>query len=206
MIVSNSCNNEAEAYENYAVNSSNCIRCHQCYTVCGFGAISYVDSMLTDANGNPFVNPLTGDTIFKRGVAKIDQKKCVGCGECFKVCPTHTIYQKGGNESEGYAYKITYSISTSACTRCLKCVKECPYGAISSTDDQVKTDPITGDPIIDPVTGDIAVTPGKVTIDASKCVGCGKCFAVCPFNAISKNKTTVATAGTKADGVTGASR
>jgi len=55
-----------------------------------------------------------------------------------------------------------YSINTAACKRCLLCQKNCPVGAISG--DREK----------------------GFSIDAEKCIKCGRCFEVCKFNAVEK--------------------
>ncbi len=89
---------------------------HRCEDVCKFGAISF------DANH----------------VAKIDKEKCVGCGQCAKVCPYHAILShkrpcetackvnaiskaENGNEA---------SINNDKCISCGACVYQCPFGSI----------------------------------------------------------------------------
>jgi ferredoxin len=55
-----------------------------------------------------------------------------------------------------------YEIIQDKCKRCSLCVKECPAGAIPG--DRQK----------------------GFTIDAAKCIACGRCFTVCRFNAVAK--------------------
>jgi NADP-reducing hydrogenase subunit HndC len=55
-----------------------------------------------------------------------------------------------------------YTIIQDKCKRCTLCVKECPAGAIP---------------------GD---RQNGFTIDAAKCIACGRCFKVCRFNAVAK--------------------
>lgn len=54
----------------------------------------------------------------------------------------------------------TYSVNSSKCTGCAKCVSVCGSGAISFSNN-------------------------KASISSSKCVGCGKCARVCTQGAIS---------------------
>jgi len=57
---------------------------------------------------------------------------------------------------------ITYTINEGTCTRCGKCFRNCPVGAVS---------------------GD---RKNGYRIDQEKCVRCGKCFDVCAFSAIDR--------------------
>ncbi len=58
----------------------------------------------------------------------IYDEKCIGCGECFKVCPTgaHRVFD-GSEEPDdrrGIAIGQHY-IAPGKCVRCMKCVEEC---------------------------------------------------------------------------------
>ena len=55
---------------------------------------------------------------------KIDRKKCVGCGECFRSCPVHTIEMADADRKK---YAI---IRHDACIRCYCCQELCPYRAV----------------------------------------------------------------------------
>ena len=57
---------------------------------------------------------------------------------------------------------IQYRIDPEACTGCMVCVKECPVEAI------------------------FGEKKGPQTIDQSKCIKCGLCYAVCRFEAVSR--------------------
>jgi len=52
--------------------------------------------------------------------AKVDKKKCTGCGTCVDICPVQAI-------------KIDKKIAVinDDCVECGVCVNECPQGAIS---------------------------------------------------------------------------
>ena len=52
----------------------------------------------------------------------IDQKKCIKCSTCWRVCPDAAIFVDNQEN-----YKVNYDY----CKGCLTCVKECPVDAIS---------------------------------------------------------------------------
>lgn len=58
----------------------------------------------------------------QRRFAQVDQKECVGCGCCVKVCPKQIIS----------IYKGQYAvIDQESCAGCGLCVRECPADLIS---------------------------------------------------------------------------
>ena len=57
-----------------------------------------------------------------RKKASVDEKLCVSCGSCVKVCPVSAIDIFKG---------IYAKIDTDKCVGCGKCVKECPASVIS---------------------------------------------------------------------------
>lgn len=153
----------------YSVNSEKCIRCRLCIPACGYGAIR-VDSV-------PY---LTADSISYTTTIMIDAQKCIGCGECQIVCPAIAIHSNMTKEvslptntvpainnnttttTTGTTTSSTYSVNSSQCTGCGRCLGTCPYGAIS-------------------------FSGRKAVINTSKCTGCGRCVAYCPRSAIHKN-------------------
>ncbi len=89
---------------------------HRCEDVCKRGAISF------DHNH----------------VAHIDKSKCVGCGQCAKVCPFAAIVNRKRpcqSACKVKAIKINddnaAAIDNNKCIQCGACVYQCPFGAIS---------------------------------------------------------------------------
>jgi ferredoxin len=52
--------------------------------------------------------------------ARVDQEKCVGCGQCEAVCPVGAVKLANGKASVN-----------EQCIECGACVSECPSEAIS---------------------------------------------------------------------------
>lgn len=52
---------------------------------------------------------------------KVDEEKCIGCGECLRFCPFKAIELK-----DGVAH-----IDPNKCRDCGRCIDVCPVGAIS---------------------------------------------------------------------------
>ncbi|WP_047266964.1 4Fe-4S binding protein [Marinitoga sp. 1197] len=52
----------------------------------------------------------------------IDEKKCIGCGMCQKICPTNTIITLDSKKRK---------ILSSECLMCFECQKICPTNAIT---------------------------------------------------------------------------
>lgn len=57
----------------------------------------------------------------KRKKAVVDQKTCVACGCCVKVCPRGAI---------AVIHGIMAQVDWEKCVGCGKCVKECPASVI----------------------------------------------------------------------------
>lgn len=99
------------------------------------------------------------------GVARVDPRKCIGCGICTRTCPNGIIHfvpdtvkvvVECSNHDKG---AITRKYCTDGCIGCGKCQKTCPHDAIH-------------------VVNNLAV------IDYEKCTGCGQCASVCPVHCI----------------------
>ena len=58
----------------------------------------------------------------KKKKAQVDQRLCVACGSCVKVCPTDAIS----------VYRGLYAIADiNKCVGCGRCAKECPASVIT---------------------------------------------------------------------------
>lgn len=64
------------------IDTSLCISCKRCSTICNQNAFSYPKK------------------------AKLDHNKCVGCGRCIAICPTNAIYTNFDDTSENLNCKI----------------------------------------------------------------------------------------------------
>lgn len=53
---------------------------------------------------------------------QVDEQKCIGCGDCQKVCPTDAIYGE-----MGLTHRIVHP---EPCLHCGQCLNHCPTGAI----------------------------------------------------------------------------
>ena len=106
-----------------------------------------------------------GSSIGERGIAKIDEEKCVGCGLCAKACPQHliqvvptenTIQPQCANLDKGPKAIQGCAVS---CIGCRICEKYCPCKAIKVVDNHA-------------------------VICQEKCIACGMCAVKCPRGVI----------------------
>ena len=115
-----------------------CLGYGSCTRVCKYGAISV-----------------------KNGVAVVDEDLCVGCMACAQVCPRKIITAVEPSQNVIIACNslakgaVTNRACTVGCIGCGKCMKNCPSGAIT-------------------------ITNNLAQIDSSKCTNCGECAKVCP--------------------------
>ena len=107
----------------------------------------------------------TGAIAVNKGVANIDQEKCIRCGLCMKNCPksiiekipaSATVYVDCTTKCRG---KEVMDACKAGCIGCGICAKNCPQGAITMIDNL-------------PV------------IDYEKCVSCHHCVEKCPRKVI----------------------
>jgi TPP-dependent indolepyruvate ferredoxin oxidoreductase alpha subunit len=93
-----------------------------------------------------------------------DSSKCIGCGTCEKVCSFEKEQVSNPAKSRIRVVRINETDKAAVtCQACpdAPCVVSCTYGALSKS---VKT--------------------GIISVDESKCAGCGLCVKVCPHSAI----------------------
>ena len=127
--------------------SYGCLGCGDCVSACAFDAI-----IMDKETGLPIIN----------------ETKCVACGACVTACPRNVIELRNlgpkgrrvfvscvNKDKGGVARKACQA----ACIGCMKCMKECPFGAIT-------------------------VENNLAYIDYTKCKLCRKCVAVCPTRVI----------------------
>jgi NAD-dependent dihydropyrimidine dehydrogenase PreA subunit len=74
--LTSSCDSLGRAYQTFTINQDSCVRCLKCVPKCNYGAIRHID--------------VEGDW----DSVVIDPKKCVGCGECLRACPTSGAIQE----------------------------------------------------------------------------------------------------------------
>lgn len=124
---------------------------------CDYGCMGYGDCK--------FVCPFDAIEITDKGIAKIIEEKCTGCGKCVKACPksiirlvpdTSRITVLCSSKDKGVDAKKVCSI---ACIGCGICAKVCPVNAIE-------------------------VKNNLAQINPEICVNCGLCALKCPTNAI----------------------
>ena len=123
-----------------------CLGYGSCTKVCKYGAISV-----------------------KNGVAVVDEDLCVGCMACAQVCPRKIITAVEPSQNVIIACNslakgaVTNRACTIGCIGCGKCMKNCPSGAIT-------------------------ITNNLAQIDSSKCTNCGECAKVCPKGLIKDSR------------------
>lgn len=119
----------------------------------------------------------------------IDLEKCVGCHACTIACKAEweVPVESGRNWVKRLGPSLVKGEMASTyypglCNHCADpvCVPECP----ADTEEVTFTDAKTGKTVVE----EVAATwkdpfDGTVQIDKARCLGCGACVDVCPYNA-----------------------
>ncbi len=125
--------------------SYGCLGLGDCVKVCEFDAIHVND----------------------KGIAVVNEDKCVSCKKCVTACPRDIIYMDPVREfvhvlCNSYAKgPIVRSVCSVGCIACGICEKNCPTDAI-------------------------IVVDNLAVINYDKCINCGLCEKKCPMNTILK--------------------
>lgn len=126
-----------------------------------------------EADNNFFEEPLVNVVTFACNACPPNQVRitdnCQGCisHPCMNVCPKDAIWIDENQHSV---------IDQDKCIKCGRCVKQCPYQAISHIER-----PCAAACGMDAIESD---ENGCAKINYDKCVSCGMCLVNCPFAAI----------------------
>ena len=124
-----------------------CLGCGVCVDTCKFGAVS----------------------IGEKGIAEVDEEKCIACGMCARKCPQHIIHLhecdnhiivRCSNQEKGKEARAVCPVS---CIGCGICEKTCTAGAVRVVDN-------------------------CAVIDEKYCLSCGMCAVKCPRHVIFDTK------------------
>lgn len=132
-----------------------------------------------------------------RGIAVVDENKCVACGKCIEVCPKNVLSLHPVNEpvrvvcraaEEGY---VVTDNCDRGCIGCERCMVACKFGALTMKNHLpvIDLDKCRGCMMCAEVCPTRAIWADwdnrKVAvIDQSDCIGCTMCKRNCPFEAI----------------------
>jgi anaerobic carbon-monoxide dehydrogenase iron sulfur subunit len=85
-----------------------------------------------------------------------DEKKCIGCGTCEKVCSQTWFKDENREKSRIKILKTESGFSANICNQCGECINVCPVEALSRN------------------------ARGIVILNEKTCVGCLSCVGFCP--------------------------
>ena len=103
------------------IDPSVCKECGRCAQACPYNAIA---ELIRPCRRACPVDAITMDT--ETGICQIDEKKCIQCGACQKVCKMDIRVWKTPNSPE--------------CIRCGDCKSVCPTGSIRSTMERMRAE------------------------------------------------------------------
>ena len=100
----------------------------------------------------------------------INEKRCVDCGVCGRVCASNAVIDNDGNLCAFVKRSLWQkpSINKDECSACSICVNDCTQGALKISLPKSR--------------GDINVFAELAL--PQKCTGCSICFSHCPLKAI----------------------
>ncbi|MEG0729852.1 MAG: RnfABCDGE type electron transport complex subunit B [Cetobacterium sp.] len=157
---------------------------------CKYGCLGYGDCVK--------VCPADAIVINDKGIASIDENKCISCKKCVSACPKYIIEMLPQNKkvtvvcSSRDKGAVARKVCTVPCIGCGICVKACPVDAIIVENNLARINP---DKCIEcglcavkcptkAINSDVKEIK-KAEIIEEKCIGCSACARVCPVKCIS---------------------
>lgn len=143
------------------------------------------------------VCPVGAIKVNERGIAEVNEDKCISCGLCQKTCPKKVIAMLPQSKKVTVACSskdkgaVARKACSTACIGCGMCAKACPVGAITVENNLAKIDPAkciqcglcAGKCPTGAIKSEIKEIK-KAEIIEDKCVGCTMCAKECPVGAI----------------------
>jgi len=87
------------------------------------------------------VFPVEGISPRYRGIHTNDLEKCIGCGNCAKICPVRAIVMELPEEKEDIKKHYRPVIDYGRCCFCAFCVDMCPTASLNMSREYIYTIP-----------------------------------------------------------------